>query len=290
MIIYLAGGITGNLIKEWKNFMQLHLASLIHKTEYRLKIIYDKDMKLFLAGNDGYRKQRFDIHLKDLYILESYHYVVKQQWMFPLFKEFKGFLLDSGAFTFMTSMKNKKVNWEEYVINYGDFVKKYDIEYFFELDIDPIVGLKEVERLREILEKRAGRKCVPVWHKSRGIEYWKKMCEEYDYVAIGGIVTQEIKRTQYDVFYSLLKIAKDNKCKVHGLGFTNLKGMEKYKFHSVDSTSWLSGNKFGAVYLFDGKTMQKTTKPAGMRVKTSEVAIHNFTEWVKFSKYAEVNL
>ena len=153
MIIYLAGGITGNLIKEWKNFMQLHLASLIHETEYRLKIIYDKDMKLFLAGNDGYRKQRFDIHLKDLYILESYHYVVKQQWMFPLFKEFKGFLLDSGAFTFMTSMKNKKVNWEEYVINYGDFVKKYDIEYFFELDIDPIVGLKEVERLRGVLEK-----------------------------------------------------------------------------------------------------------------------------------------
>ena len=116
------------------------------------------------------------------------------------------------------------------------------------------------------------------------------MCEEYDYVAIGGIVTQEIKRTQYDVFYSLLKIAKDNKCKVHGLGFTNLKGMEKYKFHSVDSTSWLSGNKFGAVYLFNGKTMQKTTKPTGTRVKTNEVAIHNFTEWVKFSKYAEVNL
>ena len=297
MIIYLAGGVTGNLSKEWKNFVQLHLASLTCETKTRLRTIFDEDMKLFLAAtlinkdltlkNPSHQKE---ILLADLFILESYYYIAKQQWMFPLFKELKGFLLDSGAFTFMTSMKNKKINWEEYVNNYGDFVKKYDIEFFFELDIDPLVGLKEVERLRGILEKRAGRKCIPVWHKSRGLEYWKKICEEYDYVAIGGIVTQEIKRSQYDIFYSLLKIAKDNKCKVHGLGFTNLKGMEKYKFHSVDSTTWLNGNKFGAVYLFDGKTMQKTMKPAGMRVKTSEVAIHNFTEWVKFLKYAEVNL
>jgi len=116
------------------------------------------------------------------------------------------------------------------------------------------------------------------------------MCKEYDYIAIGGIVTQEIKRTEYDVFIPLLKIAKKNNAKVHGLGFTNLKGMEKYKFHSVDSTSWLSGNKFGSVYLFNGKTMVKQNKSPGQRVKTKETGIHNFNEWVKFSKYAENNL
>jgi hypothetical protein len=66
--------------------------------------------------------------------------------------------------------------------------------------------------------------------------------------------------------------------------------MEKYKFYSVDSTSWLSGNKFGAVYLFNGKTMKKQLKKPGQRVKTKEVAKHNFKEWVKFSQYAENNL
>jgi hypothetical protein len=292
MIVYLAGGVTGNLIKEWQIFMKLHLASL--GTEIgsggRLKDIYKNDMKLFIAGNDGFRKERFDLFLKDLYILESYHYVIKQKWMFPLINEFKGFLLDSGAFTFMTSLKGKSIDWEVYVINYGNFIKLHDIKYFFELDIDPIVGLKEVERLRHLLEKTSERKCIPVWHKSRGLDYWKQMCKDYDYVAIGGIVTQEIKRSEYDVFYPLLKIAKENNCKVHGLGFTNLKGMVKYKFYSVDSTSWLSGNKFGAVYLFDGETMQKQNKQLGQRVKTNKTAIHNFTEWVKFSKYAEQNL
>lgn len=293
MNIYIAGLFeAGNLKKQLKESMNLYLASL--GTELgnggRLKKHYKQDMKLFLAGNDGYRKQRFDLFLKDLYILESYHYIIKQEWMFSLFKEFKGFLLDSGAFTFMTSLKGQNINWEQYVINYGKFVKEHDIKLFFELDIDSIVGIEEVERLRGLLEKIAERKCIPVWHKSRGLEYWKKICKDYDYVAIGGIVTQEIKRSEYDVFLPLLKIARENNTKVHGLGFTNLKGMVKYKFYSVDSTSWLSGNKFGAVYLFDGKTMHKQNKQIGQRVKTNEVAIHNFTEWVKFSKYAKTNL
>lgn len=298
MIIYLAGGITGNLIKEWQNFMNLYLASIAPELGKGGRLInhYNNDMKLFLVSGfqneTKLKKQKgfLEIKLNTLFILESYHYITKQEWMFPLFKEFKGFLLDSGAFTFMTSMKGQKVNWEQYVINYGNFVKQHDIKHFFELDIDPIVGLKEVERLRNLLEKTSQRKCIPVWHKSRGLEYWKQMVKEYNYVAIGGIVTQEIKRSEYDVFLPLLKIARENNCKVHGLGFTNLKGMEKYKFYSVDSTSWLSGNKFGAVYLFNGKTMIKQNKQLGQRVKTNEVAIHNFSEWAKFSKYAENNL
>jgi hypothetical protein len=220
--------------------------------------------------------------------LESFIYI--SEFEKTIVSKYKNFLLDSGAFTYLNKAKGQKVNWEQYVINYGNFVKQYDIKLFFELDIDPIVGLKEVERLRDLLEKIAERKCIPVWHKSRGLEYWKQMCKDYDYIAIGGIVTQEIKRSEYDVFLPLLKIARENNTKVHGLGFTNLKGMTKYPFYSVDSTSWLSGNKFGAVYLFDGKTIQKQNKQPGQRVKTNEVAIHNFTEWVKFSKYAETNL
>ena len=79
--------------------------------------------------------------------------------MFPLLKEFKGFLLDSGAFTFMTSLKGKSINWNEYVINYGNFVKQHDIKHFFELDIDPIVGLKDTPKryikfMKEFLEPK----------------------------------------------------------------------------------------------------------------------------------------
>jgi hypothetical protein len=100
-------------------------------------------------------------------------------------------------------------------------------------------------------------------------------------------VTGEIKRNQYDVFIPLLKLARENKCKVHGLGFTNLKGLEKYRFDSVDSTSWLYGNRKGSIFLFNGKGITDVPKPPGTRLKSQEVAKNNFDEWVKFQKYAD---
>jgi hypothetical protein len=242
-------------------------------------------MKIYLAGEnaEAWKKRNY----YNFNRLASFYYIKDER---EIINKFNNFILDSGAYTFMTSMKNKNVNWDNYVISYAKFIKEYNVKNYFELDIDSIVGIKEVERLRKLLEDTSGIKCIPVWHKSRGLDYWKKMCKEYDYVAIGGLVTQEIKRTEYDVFYPLLKIAKENNTKVHGLGFTNLKGLEKYKFYSVDSTSWLSGNRFGAVYWFNGITMQKKNKEKGQRVKTNMTAINNFNEWVKFANYAENNL
>jgi hypothetical protein len=242
-------------------------------------------MIVYLAGEnaEAWKKRNYF----DFNRLASFHYMKDEV---KLIHKFNRFILDSGAFTFMTSMKGKKLDWDKYVTEYGMFVKQHDIKYFFELDIDALVGIKEVERLRDLLETVAGRKCIPVWHRSRGLDYWKKMISDYDYVAIGGIVTREIKRTEYDIFTVLLRMAKEKNCKVHGLGFTNLKGMEKYKFYSVDSTSWLSGNRFGGVYVFNGRTMEKHNKKNGQRVVTNATAIHNFEQWVKFSNYAEKNL
>ncbi len=244
------------------------------------------DMNIYLAGN-LYDKDRYAIKTESLNILESYFYLRSKEWMFPLIKEFKNFLLDSGAFTFMNQSKNHEIDWDEYIEEYATFINKLDIDLFFELDIDALVGIKEVERLRTKLERLTGKKSIPVWHVSRGHDYWLKMIREYDYVAIGGIVTKEIRPKQYPIFTQLIKEAHIENCKVHGLGFTNLKGLEKYRFDSVDSTSWLSGNRFGAVYKFNGRTMIKVDKKEGQRVKNYETAMNNFVEWVKFSQYAE---
>lgn len=301
MIIYLAGGITGNLIGDWKNIMDLYLVSLNTKKkrlggiingflnygEAEYEELIQKDMNVYLAGNDGYRKDRFKISTKDLNILESYFYLRKQEWMFPLIKEFNSFLLDSGAFTFMSQAKNHQVDWDEYIEEYAEFINKNDIKLFFELDIDSIVGIEEVERLRAKLEKLTGKKSIPVWHVSRGHDYWLKMVKEYEYVAIGGIVTKEIKPKHYPIFKQLIKEAHAQNCKVHGLGFTNLKGLTKYKFDSVDSTAWLSGNRFGSVYKFNGITMIKIDKKEGQRIKNKKTAMNNFIKWLKFCKYAE---
>ena len=255
---------------------------------YSRQFVIDEAMKLYLAGIQGKAK---DFVLKNTrpYILESFFYIREQnQWILEMRPFFKDFLLDSGAFTYLNGAKGN-VNWDQYIEEYGAFINKHNIDLFIELDIDSVIGLNEVERLRYKLENITNKKCIPVWHKSRGLDYWKKMCKEYNYVAIGGIVTNEIKSNQYDIFYPLLKIAKENNCKVHGLGFTNMKGLEKYKFYSVDSTAWLYGNRGGFLYKFNGKGLDKL-QPKGLRLKGREGAIHNFSEWVKFANYAENNL
>jgi hypothetical protein len=180
-----------------------------------------------------------------------------------------------------------EVNWNEYIDKYADFIIKNNIQYFFELDIDAVVGYEQVKKMTTYLEQKVGRKCIPVWHKSRGIDEWRRLTEEYDYVSIGGIVIKEIKQNDYKNFRKLLEIAKRNNCKVHGLGFTNLKNLENYKFYSVDSTSWLSGGRFGTLYFFNGKTLVQG-RIKNKRIKDYMISHHhNIEEWIKFQKYAD---
>lgn len=203
-----------------------------------------------------------------------------------LISEFRDFILDSGAFTYLNGADGN-VDWDNYVDRYADFIIKYNVKNFIELDIDPIVGLKEVERLRTKLEAKVGRQSIPVWHKSRGKQYWLDMVREYDYVAIGGIVTREIKPSEYKFFHWLLAEAKKQDCKVHGLGFTNLKGLDEYDFYSVDSTSWTSGSRFGAIYKFNGRSLVKFDREPHQRVKTLATARNNFYEWVRYANHKE---
>lgn len=180
-----------------------------------------------------------------------------------------------------------KVDFNQYLNDYINFINKYDIKYFFELDIDSVVGYEKVKEMRTVLEKGTGKKCIPVWHKARGLEEWQRMTKEYDYVAIGGIVTKEIRPKEYKYFSPLLNIAKENGCKVHGLGFTNLKALRRYRFYSVDSTSWLSGGRFGQLYIFqDGTLNQISYKNRRIR-NYMESHHHNIEEWLKFQKYAD---
>lgn len=94
------------------------------------------------------------------------------------------FLLDSGAFSYMNGQKVTLEQMEAYVDRYIDFIVKYKVKHFIEIDVDNIFGLAKVEEWRRKMERTAGRQCIPVWHKGRGVEYWKKMCREYKYVAI----------------------------------------------------------------------------------------------------------
>lgn len=223
------------------------------------------------------------------FILESFYYTdADTERLLPLFGDF---LLDSGAFTFMQGNHNGKINWDEYIERYADFIKRNNVQKYFELDIDSVVGYPKVLDYRRKLEKLTSRPCIPVWHKSRGIEEYKKMCDAYGYVAIGGIVSKEITSDEYNKFPALIKEAHKRGAKVHGLGFTALNWLTKCHFDSVDGTAWTTGNRFGFVYRFNGKTMVKIDAPKGKRLGDSrKVALNNYVEWIKFQKWAVTHL
>lgn len=241
-------------------------------------------MKICLAGLNSLRKENHNLLNKIPFVLESFYYI--KDFELPLIKQAELFVLDSGAFTFMSNHK-KSVDWDEYVTKYIKFINDYDVKYFFELDIDSVVGYDRVIEIRERIERETGRKCIPVWHKSRGIEEWKKHCEEYDYIAIGGIVTKEISKKEWDKMKKLVQYANHRGVKVHGLGFTPV-SVEQWGFYSCDSTSWLSFSRFGTLYRFTGTKMVTSKKQEGKKINPQryvEAEENNVREWIKYQEY-----
>lgn len=241
-------------------------------------------MKLFLANCEKIGIEEF---YKSKYYLESFYYL-KYDFQIQMMNKCDMFLLDSGAFTFMNTKTKNVGNIDDYLTAYIEFINKHDVKYFFELDTDVVHGLSKVEQMRNRLERETGKQCIPVWHKSRGIEYWKMLCERYKYIAIGGFVTKEIKPFEYDNAIKMVKYAIQKNVKVHGLGFTSMKYLSKFPFYSVDSTSYKSGKRFGQFHHFDGKRIVSRKRPEGFRVKKyADLDLINLRAWIEFQKYAE---
>lgn len=241
-------------------------------------------MKIFLAATSD---KQFIKNIKDSkYILESYYYF--QEWQVPLIKSCDMFLLDSGAFTFMAT--GKKVDWKKYTDDYINFINKYDIDYFFELDIDCIIGYDNVKKIRAYIEEKTGKKCIPVWHYQRGKQEFVNMCKQYKYVAFGGLNTDGIDRKKIVKYMPwFIETAHKYGAKIHGLGFTSIKDLPQLKFDSVDSTSWKSGGRFGQLHIYKNGKLETITQKS-KRAIYKKIDEHNFNEWLKYQRYAERNL
>ena len=237
-------------------------------------------MKLFLAGLESHC--RYVQIEKAKYVLSSFAYMNNaiQQHI----NSFDMFLLDSGAFTFRKKKGN--VDWNEYLAKYISFINDNDIDYFFELDIDNIVGYENVLTLRKKLETGTKKRCIPVWHTTRGIDEYVSMCKEYDYVALGSSTKYKHNDNKRLLKY-LLDTAYNNKCRVHGLGFTP-KEIKEHKFYSVDSTTW-DGYRYGVLHRYCNGEVKpiKFPKGKGLVREPKKVTAHNFIEYCKYQRYLD---
>ena len=238
-------------------------------------------MRVFLAATCSVPPDSRHLLRNSPYVLESFFY--SESWQTEYIKNhWKAFLLDSGAFSFM-SKPGVKVDFDAYLGKYIDYINAHDIKHFFELDIDSVVGLPKVEKMRDRLERETGKKCIPVFHRSRGKDYWLDMVKAYDYVAIGGFAIKAIKPAEFKYMDWFIKTAKDADCKIHALGFTNQKGLNRYKFYSADSSSWTSSLRFGTVYTFKNGKFTLTNK--GRLTDWRSAVDVTLKAWIQFQKY-----
>lgn len=245
-------------------------------------------MRVFLACTNIIKDK--EERKKSKYILESFYSGEKNCLVALSGCGTDNFLLDSGAFSYMSGAKCTKETLLEYLDRYIEFINKYDIKYFFELDVDTIFGIDFVEEMRRKLEKETHKQCIPVWHKGRGIEYWKKMCDRYKYVAIGGLVFH-VKKAEWPLIKKLVDYAYARGVKVHGLGFTKTKILEneKWKFFSIDSSSWLASASRGQkLQIFkNGYISTVNTERKDVKANIGKMAQFNFNEWCKYQNYME---
>ena len=203
-------------------------------------------MKIFLSALENGAGLSYIIQRVGMmkWNLNSFYYYNKKA--FDEIEKYSEYvLIDSGAHSFQ---KGKKVDWLEYTKKYANYIKENDTPKklgYFEMDVDKVIGYEAVLELRKILESVSD-KIIPVWHKNRGIKNFKEMCHQYSgrIVAITGFRNEDIKDEQYPAFYDY---AHKCNCKVHCLGMTRRKILDKVPFDFVDSSSWKQQALYGKI-------------------------------------------
>lgn len=131
-------------------------------------------MKIFLSalenakaakceGGQPVAKLLVDNNEKLLYNLMSYYYIkgANEQLAEYIRDHSELILIDSGAHSFQFGIKQ---DWVKYTKEYAEFIKRFDrpnVLGYFEMDIENVIGYKNVLKLRSILEAVSD-KIIPV--------------------------------------------------------------------------------------------------------------------------------
>lgn len=222
----------------------------------------------------------------------------------------KSVVLDSGAHHFfnlagisvtyhVTQGDIRDLDLWEYVQQYIAFIQHNweAIDYYIELDIADIYGMKEVRAIRREFE-RAGifEKCVGGYHLVNG---------EDDYDAMltwpsGMVALEGMRRDAAQLPYMrLIRKGYEAGVKVHGFAMTKPDVLKRLPFYSIDSTSWLSPDRHGSIRLFQddgtfttlqvGKVTRYRNKAERMHpvafMKLYDQLIYSINETVKAQRY-----
>jgi len=190
-------------------------------------------MKLYFAGADASIEFFYSNGIEQL--LMAYPFLKKK----PQVKPNKKFFIDSGAYSVMTS--GITINIDEYI----EFLHKEKYTIYAGLDV---IGDAAKTKSNNDYMKNTGLNPIPAYHFGEEIEYLEYYLDNYDYIALGGLVPLKSNGTKLFSFldYAFSRISKRKTLpKVHGFGLVNWEALKRYPFYSVDATSWQNPTRWG---------------------------------------------
>lgn len=201
---------------------------------------------------------------RNLYFLESYHYVGSGKYAQKMRKEGVKVFLDSGAFTAWSQKTTIDLG------KYCDFcIKNKDIIRFPSvldvIDFDnkdratkgTYWNQNEMEqrfRAAGVSFDETGAGPLPAVHYGEPDEVVQYYASKYKYIAFGGlvpVVTPQMIHWLDRMFWRYI-VDQDTgrpKVRVHGFGITSLPVMKRYPWYSVDSSTWLQWSANGMILL-----------------------------------------
>lgn len=161
------------------------------------------------------------------------------------------YFLDSGAFSAFSR------GFPVELQRYGEFIQRYKASFDYYANLDAIPQNNDfAAAAQETLENQLrleemGLSPIPVYHKGEPEEYLVRYLEKYDYICLGGLVSDSTLSNEdfFEYVWGKYLANPDGtpKRKIHAFGMTSLKSMVAYPWYSVDSSTWLIHSKHGQI-------------------------------------------
>jgi len=167
--------------------------------------------------------------------------------------------LDSGSFSLRKYFVDPSYCHSEaffsYIEAYATFVKSRRVVLYANVDV---IGDAELTwRNHMHLESRFGLAPIPVVHLGTSFDWIDRYLDHgCKYIGLGGLVlnrrgrmaTREEKMFRYSwLDHCFYKISKYEGVKVHGFGLGTAPVINRYPWHSVDSTTWIIMSAMGQI-------------------------------------------
>lgn len=183
-------------------------------------------------------------------LLESYHYVGKQRFVNEMRAAGSKVFVDSGAFSAKSLGIDINIDdYCDYIIRNRDIIRVEDGVYMASV-LDGIGNDLLTYQNQKYMERR-GATPLPCFHFGEDARYLDYYVANYPYITLGGMAHNQAVVMQWlDRVWNnnILDGAGRPRCKVHAFGVTSVPLMERYPWHSVDSSSWIQAASFGSIY------------------------------------------